>query len=211
MTIKLYDYWRSSAAYRVRIALDLKSVDYTSIPIDLVEGAQGSSDYRATNPQGRIPALELDGQIFTQSLAIIELLDARFPEPSLIPADLALRARVQAMAQIIACDIHPLNNLSITRRLSSQFGAEQAAIVGWMRHWMGLGFAALEAMADKDEPYLSGAAPGLADCCLIPQLYNARRFKTPLAPFPKLVEIDANCQSLDAFKRAHPDAVRGEA
>ena len=201
----LHDYFRSSAAYRVRIALNLKGVAYQRRDVMLLENQQRSPEHLARNPQGFVPALEADGQVLTQSLAIIEWLDARHPEPRLIPADPDARALAIARALVIAADIHPLNNLRVMRRLK-QMGVEEAARNDWTRHWIVEGFAALEAMAGQ-APFLGGDTPGVADLFLVPQMYNARRFDTPLGAFPRLVAIDAACTALPAFAAAHPDAV----
>jgi len=208
MTVRLYDYWRSSAAYRVRIALNLKGIAYEAVPTSLLDGAQKAPDYVAMNPQGLVPMLEVDGQRLTQSLAIIDWLDATYVEPRLIPADPAARALEMAKALLIAADIHPINNLRILKYLKNQLGHDQAEIDQWARHWIIEGFAALEAMADADKPFLSGDAPGLADICLVPQMANAHRVATPLDAFPKLVAIDARARALAPFARAHPDAVK---
>lgn len=205
--IRLYDYWRSSAAYRVRIALEYKGLSYERVGKDLVEGAHRQPDYKAINPQGLVPALEIDGELFTQSLAIFDVLDARFQEPHLVSRDPDTRARQLAMALAIAADIHPINNLRVLQYLKREMGQEQPAIDAWIRHWVAEGFAALEAMAG-DTPFLGGEQPAMPDMCLVPQMYNARRFETPLEAYPKLVAIDARCQSLPAFQRAHPDAAK---
>lgn len=210
MTIILHDYFRSSAAYRVRIALNLKGLDYESRPVNLVEGDQRSDAHRAINPAGLVPALEADGLVLTQSLAIIEWLDTRHPEPRLIPADPAERARAMAQALTIACDIHPINNLRVLQRLGSQFGADQGAKDDWYRHWIALGFAALEAGAGEG-PFLGGDAPGIADVFLVPQMFNARRFDLPLDAYPRLVAADAAATALPAFAAAHPMAVKPSA
>jgi maleylacetoacetate isomerase len=204
----LYDYYRSSAAYRVRIALNLKGVDYESVPVNLVEGAQKGADYKARNPQGFVPMLEMGGMRLTQSLAIIDWLDTAVAEPRLIPADPAGRAHVMALALAIACDIHPLNNLRVLKYLSGPLGQEEDARNAWYAHWIGEGFAALEAMAaPRAGRFLFGDAPGLADICLVPQMYNARRFDVPLDAYPALVRADAEASGLDAFAAAHPDKV----
>lgn len=208
MTIRLYDYWRSSAAYRVRIALNLKGLAYESVDTSLLHGEQRDPAYLALNPQGLVPMLEVDGLKLTQSLAIIDWLDTIYPEPRLIPAEPAARAAELAKAMVIAADIHPINNLRILKYLKSPLGHDQDAIDQWARHWIIEGFTALEAMADPDRPYLSGDAPGLADAFLIPQMANARRVETTLEAFPKLVAIDARATALDPFARAHPDAVK---
>lgn len=201
----LYDYFRSSAAYRVRIALNLKGVAHERRDVMLLENQQRSPEHLARNPQGFVPALEADGQVLTQSLAIVEWLDARYPEPRLIPADPDARAAAMARALLVAADIHPLNNLRVMRRLK-EMGVDEAGRNEWTRHWIAEGFAALEAMAG-DGRFLGGEAPGIADLCLVPQMYNARRFDTPLDAFPRLVAIDATACALPAFAAAHPDAV----
>lgn len=208
MTLRLYDYWRSSAAYRVRIALNLKGVAYDAVPVSLVDGAQRDPAYIAKNPQGFVPMLEAGDVRLTQSMAIIDWLDATYPDPPFMPADPAARAAERAKAMVIAADIHPINNLRVLTYLKAELGHHQEDIDRWARHWIAQGFAALEAMADPDAPYLSGAAPGLADIFLIPQMANARRVATPLDAFPKLVAIDARATALDAFAKARPDAVR---
>ncbi len=209
MTIRLYDYFRSSACYRVRIALNLKGLAYEAIDTSLLDGAQLTPEYKAMNPQGFVPMLEVDGLRITQSLAIIEWLDSYTPEPRFVPTDPNARARQMALALTIACDIHPLNNLRVLKYLGSQLSAEEAARDDWYRHWVIAGFDALEAMADPATPFLGGDAPGIADICLVPQMYNARRFATPLEAYPNLVRIDAACSALSAFARAHPDMVKG--
>ncbi|MBA4047702.1 MAG: maleylacetoacetate isomerase [Sphingomonas sp.] len=207
MKLRLYDYWRSSASYRVRIALALKRLDYERVPIDLLSAEQTGAENRARNPQGQVPTLEAGGVPMIQSIAIIDWLDATFPEPRLIPADPAARARAMAQALLIAADIHPLNNLRVLKRLETQFGADQAAKDEWYRATIAGGFAALEALAG-DGPFLGGDTVGIADICLVPQMFNARRFAVPLADYPRLVAIDAAAAALPAFAAAHPDAVR---
>jgi maleylacetoacetate isomerase len=202
----LYDYFRSSAAYRVRIALNLKGVDYESRPVDLREDAQKSDDYRALNPQGLVPMLEIDGHRLTQSLAIIVYLDQTFPEPALMPRDPFDGAHVRAMAMVVACDIHPLNNLRVLKYLKHELGQEQDAIDDWYRHWVTAGLIALEAMAEpRAGAFLFGESPSLADVCLVPQLYNARRLSTPLEHYPTLLRAEENANKLHAFAAAHPD------
>jgi maleylacetoacetate isomerase len=208
MTVRLYDYFRSSACYRVRIALNLKRIAYEAIDTSLLDGAQLSPEYKAMNPQGFVPMLEVEGQRFTQSIAIIEWLDSYAPEPGFIPTDPAERARQMALALTIACDIHPINNLRILKYLGGKLGVEEAERDDWYRYWIIAGFDALEAMTDSATPFLGGEAPGIADICLVPQMFNARRFKTPLEAYPNLVRIEATCTALDAFARAHPDAVK---
>jgi len=204
----LFDYYRSSASYRVRIALNLKGIDYDSVSVNLAEGAQKEAEYRAGNPQGFVPMLEIDGQRITQSLAIIDYLEATRPEPPLLPSDPADAAHVRALALTIACDIHPLNNLRVLKYLTGPLGQEEAARDAWYRHWVSEGFAALEAMAAaRAGRFIFGDTPGLADVCLVPQMYNARRFNVPLEDFPLLVRIDAEASRLEAFAAAHPDRV----
>jgi maleylacetoacetate isomerase len=202
----LYDYFRSSAAYRVRIGLNLKGVDYDSRPMNLLEGAQKSDDYRALNPQGLVPMLEIDGARLTQSLAILVYLDQRFPDPPLMPEGIVDQAHVRAMALAVACDIHPLNNLRVLKYLKGEFGHSQDQVDAWYRHWVAEGLAALEAMAaPRSDEFLFGNSVTLADVCLVPQIYNARRFDVPLDDYPTLVRADANASKIDAFVKAHPD------
>jgi maleylpyruvate isomerase len=205
--VKLYSFFRSSAAYRVRIAFNLKDLSYETVPIHLQRqgGENLKPDYRAVNPQMRVPALRLDsGDLLTQSLAIIEYLDEIYPRPPLLPSDPLGRAKVRALAQLIACDIHPLNNTSPLRYLKSELGQDQATIDTWYRHWVVTGFDALEAML-KGGPYAFGGSVTLADICLVPQVANARRFKVPLEAYPKIVAIDAACAKLAAFEKARPE------
>ncbi len=202
----LHDYFRSSAAYRVRIALNLKGVDYDRRGVNLAEGAQKSADYRALNPQGFVPMLEIDGLRLTQSLSIIMYLAARFPEPSLLPADPGEAAHVRAMALSIACDIHPLNNLRVLEYLKGELAQSQEVIDAWYAHWIIQGLPALEAAAaPRAGAFLFGDQPTIADICLVPQLYNARRFNVPVEAFPTLLRAEASAAALDAFAAAHPD------
>jgi maleylacetoacetate isomerase len=205
----LYDYWRSSAAYRVRIALNLKGVDYETRSVNLLESEQKSGEYRALNPQGLVPSLEIDGHLLTQSLAIIVYLDQTRPEPPLMPPGPADGAHVRAMAMAIACDIHPVNNLRVLKYLKGELGASQEQVDDWYRHWLREGLAPLEAMASPSAgAFLFGDSPTIADICLVPQLYNARRFDLPLEPYPTLLRAEANANALEAFAAAHPDKVR---
>jgi maleylacetoacetate isomerase len=206
----LYDYFRSSCSYRVRIALNLKGVAYERHPINLLNNDQLAADYRARNPQGLVPALEVDGLLLTQSLGIIDWLDSYAPEPRLIPHVPTDRAQVMAQALAIVADIQPLGNTRVMRRLRSQFGADDAARNSWSRHWIGEGFAALEAKAG-DGPFLGGAAPNLVDVCLVPQMFNARRVGCPLEAFPKLVAADAAMSALPPVVAAHPERVAEDA
>jgi maleylacetoacetate isomerase len=204
--IILYDYFRSSAAYRVRIALNLKGVDYESRQVDLRADEQKSDDYRALNPQGLVPMLEIDGHRLTQSLAIINYLDLRFANQPLLPAAAAERAHVVAMALTVACDIHPLNNLRVLKYLKNELGHSQDEVDAWYAHWIREGLPALEAMAaPKAGKFMFGDAPTGADVCLIPQLYNARRFNISIDDFPTLLRAEENANKLEAFAAAHPD------
>ena len=204
--IILYDYGRSSACYRVRIALNLKRVDYDVHNVNLLEGEQTSADYRGVNPQGLVPTLEIDGHHLTQSLAIINYLDIRYPVPPLIPAAAAERAHVVAMAMTIACDIHPLNNLRVLKYLRNQLGHSQGEVDRWYAHWINEGLTALEALAEPlAGKFLFGDAPTGADVCLVPQLYNARRFNVPLDNYPTLLRAEENATKLEGFASAHPD------
>jgi maleylacetoacetate isomerase len=205
----LYDYFRSSAAYRVRIALNLKSLSYERRDVLLLRDQQRSSEHLARNPQGFVPALEVEGRILTQSLAIIDWLDARYPEPRLIPTDLNARADTLARALLIGADIHPLNNLRVMRWLKDEASLDEGRRSEWTRHWIAEGFDALEAMTGKG-PFLGGAAPDLADVFLVPQMFNARRFGVTLDAYPKLVAADAAASALPAFAAAHPDKVAPE-
>jgi len=201
-----YEYWRSSAAYRVRIALKLKGIDYESRQIDLREGEQNSPEYRAINPFGLVPMLDIDGHQLTQSLAIITYLDTRYPSRPLIPAMASERAHVTAMALSIACDIHPLNNLRVLKYLKSEFGRSQEEVDNWYRHWISTGLPALEVQARTlSGTFLFGDNPTGADVCLVPQLYNARRFDVPLDDYPTLLRAEENANKLEAFAAAHPD------
>lgn len=203
MTIRLHDYWRSSASYRVRIALAMKQVDYERHTVNLLKREHVSPENLAVNPQGLVPTLEIDGHILGQSLAIIDYLDARFPSPRLIPADALARAMTLQRALVIAADIHPVDNLRVLRRLN-EMGVDQAARDDWYRHWIIEGFTALETMAGSGA-FLGGRSPDLSDVCLVPQMYNARRLETQLEAFPRLVEIDARLTEIDAVAAAHPD------
>lgn len=207
MKLRLFDYWRSSASYRVRLALALKGVEYERVPVNLVAAEQLAPENRARNPQGQVPTLEVDGAPIIQSLAIIDWIDATYPNPRLIPTDPFHRARALAQALVIAADTHPIDNMRVLNRLGAQFGADQAAKDDWYRHWIATGFAALETIAG-DGRFLGDDAPNIADLCLVPQMYNARRFALPLEPYPRLVAIDAALAAIPALGAAHPDAVK---
>ncbi|MDR6847946.1 maleylacetoacetate isomerase [Sphingomonas sp. BE270] len=208
----LYDYWRSSASYRVRIALGLKHVAYERVAVDLTQGEHRSAAFLARNPQGLLPALDIGTVVLTQSLAIIDYLDAIHKAPPMVPADPVARAAVLAQALVIAADLHPIDNLRVLNRLTSQFGADQAAREAWYVHWMVEGLAALEAMtADVPGPFLGGDMPNLADVCLVPQLYNARRFSVSLDAFPRLLAADTAASNVAEIAAAHPDRVKPQA
>jgi len=205
--VKLYSYFRSSAAYRVRIALNLKGLAYETVPVHLVKegGHNRRPEFRAINPQMRVPALVVPtGDVLIQSRAIIEYLDETHPEPPLLPKDPIARAQARALAEIVACDIHPLNNIGSLRYLKRELHHEQAAIDAWYHHWVLTGFEALEALV-RPGPYACGGAVTVADLCLVPQVYNARRLNVPLDKFPKIVAIDTACLALPAFDRARPE------
>jgi maleylacetoacetate isomerase len=206
--MKLYDYFRSSAAYRVRIALNLKGLVPERVFVHLRKGAQRADDYLALNAQGLVPALVTDGgDVLTQSLAIIEWLDEMHPQPPLLPADADGRARVRAIALAIACDIHPLNNLRVLQYLTGTLGVSEPQKDGWYRYWCDVGLEALETELARDGRtgrFCHGDVPTLADVCLVPQLANARRFQVDLAPYPTLTRIDAACGELPAFAAAAP-------
>ena len=203
----LHGYWRSGAAYRTRIALALKGLAYDQQDIDLRTGAQRSEAFASLNPQGMVPALEVEGTVLTQSPAILEWLEETHPAPALLPLDPLGRAHVRAMAALIGCDIHPLNNLRVGKVLRETFGADQAAVDAWAARWILPGFEALEALvARHGAGWCFGGAPTLADCYLVPQVYSARRFNVPLEAFPRLLAIDAAAAAHPAFIAAHPDA-----
>ena len=205
MALTLYGYWRSSAAYRVRLALAWKRLDAASVPIDLRLGQQSADAFTARNRQGLVPLLVDGDSAISQSLAIIEYLEELHPEPPLLPATPLARARVRAAALMVAADIHPINNLRVLKYLKSPLGHDQATIDAWARHWIGQGFAALEAFAgEHGGRFLHGDALTVAVLCLVPQMYNARRVDTDLAAFPRLVAIDAAVNALDFARVAHP-------
>lgn len=205
--LTLHGYWRAAAPYRVRIALTLKGLAYRDAPVDLRGGEQGGEAYRALNPQALVPALETGGVVFTQSLAILEWLEETHPKPPLLPADPEGRAVVRAMADIIACDIHPLNNLRVLKALAGLgFPMGSPEQVAWGAGWIADGFAALEPMvARHGAGFAFGETPTLADCCLIPQLYSAGRFAIDMAPYPALAAVAARAAADPAFQAAHPD------
>jgi len=206
--MKLYGFFRSSAAFRVRIALNLKQLDYDQAFIHLRRGDQSQPAYLGVNPQGLVPALEIDGETLIQSLPIVEYLDETHPEPPLLPADAAGRARVRALAAVVACDIHPINNLRVLRYLMRPLGHDQAAVEAWYNHWIDEGFRALEGMLAGDRRtgrFCHGDQPGLADIALVPQVVNSQRYQLDLAPYPTIARIYETCMKLDAFAAAHPE------
>ncbi len=206
--IRLYDYGFSSAAYRVRIALNLKGATYESIPVNIAPGKdeQNTPAYRLINPQGRVPAIDVDGRVAGQSMAIIEWIEETLPGPSLLPEDPWLRLQSRAFADTIACDIHPLNNLSPRAYLRDRLGIGEEDVMRWYAHWIRTGFAALEAdiASRPSTPFLFGDRPTIADIVLVPQMANARRFQVDISDFPRLIAHDAACRALDAFARAAP-------
>jgi maleylacetoacetate isomerase len=202
----LYDYFRSSASYRVRIALNLKGVEYQQRPVNLAKGAQKKDDFRKLNPQGFVPLLEIDGHRLTQSLSIIVYLDQKYREPPLMPEDPADAAHVRSLALTVACDIHPLNNLRVLKYLKGELGLSEEAKDEWYRHWVAEGLAALEELArPRAGAFLFGDQPTIADICLVPQLYNARRFSVPISDYPTLRRADETASAHAAFTAAHPD------
>ncbi|MDX1301500.1 maleylacetoacetate isomerase [Photobacterium sp.] len=210
--MKLYDYSRSSASYRVRIAFNLKGLSYQQCPVSLLDSEQKSARYLSLNPNGLVPCLDTDQGVLGQSLAIIEYLEETYPEHALLPADPWLRAQCRSLAQLIACDIHPLNNLQVLNYLNSEFGTNKNEKMVWYHHWLARGCQALETIIvnnrtrdNASDLFCCGDSPTLADICLVPQLYNANRFGFDLSPYPTLVRIDHHCQQLDAFIQAHPD------
>jgi len=206
--MKLFDYVRSSAAYRVRIALNLKQMDYEQIPVNLLEGAQRGEQNLARNPQGLVPSFEDADTTLNQSMAICEYLDDAYPESYRLLPDAPLeKARVRSLAQLIACDIHPVNNLRVLKYLVGELGATEEQKLSWYRHWITLGFEALEEHLNSEQSgkFCHGDEPTLADLCLVPQVFNARRFETDLSRFPRVVEIADRCNDIDAFIKASPD------
>jgi maleylpyruvate isomerase len=206
----LYSYWRSSASYRVRIALELKSLRYEYEPVHLLAngGVQYGADYRHLNPQARVPILGCEEGVFTQSMAIMEWLEERYPEPPLLPRDLAQRARVRSIAQLLVADVQPLQNVSVTRYLGEQVKLPEAAVCEWVRAWIGRGLGALEELlgqASHSGDYCVGDAPTLADACLIPQCYSSRRFGVDPELYPRIARIECHCQALAAFQKAAPE------
>ncbi len=213
--MKLYGYWRSSAAYRVRIALALKKLEYEYASVNLAAGVHNQAEYGAVNPQNLVPVLEIDGQRLYQSLAIIEYLEERHPQPALLPRDPVERARVRSLAMVVACEIHPLNNPRVLNRLTGEIGATEEQKLAWYAHWIHTGFSALEKRLSSERwtgRFCHGDTPGMADACLVPQVANALRFKVDLASYPIIRRINESCLEHEAFVRAaphnQPDAVK---
>lgn len=209
--MKLYDYFRSTACYRVRIALHVKNINYEKINVHLINhgGEQHSPEYRAINPQELVPSLEIDGQFLSQSLAIISYLNETYPTPPLLPHNPMDRATVKSLALIIACDMHPLNNLRVLNRLKEQFHADDTQIQEWYHQWLKAGFDGFEGQLkqiQRTQPFCFGNTVTLADLCLIPQVYNANRFHFSMDNYPLINEINAHCLTLESFKKAAPDA-----
>jgi maleylacetoacetate isomerase len=205
--MKLYSYFRSSAAFRVRIALNLKGLAYDTAAVHLRRNDQSKPDYRSVNPQGLVPALQDSGEVLIQSMAILEYLNEVYPEPPLMPQQPADRARVRALADIVACDIHPINNLRVLRYLTRELGHDEAVIAKWYNHWIAAGFEALEPLLARDArtgDFCHLGSPGLADIALVPQVVNAERYQLDLAPYPTIMRIYENCMRLEPFIAAHP-------
>ena len=206
MTMTLHGYWRSSASYRVRLVANFKGLAYDQVSYDLRRGEQGMPTLRRLAPLGLVPALEVDGGSLTQSLAILEWLEETHPYPQLLPAGVMERATVRAMASTIACDIHPLNNLRVLQALRRELGASETVVQEWIARWIKDGFAALEVMVrNHGRGFCFGDTPTMADCCLVPQIYNAHRFHVDLTDFPELLAVNARCDEIDAFARAAPE------
>lgn len=202
----LYGYWRSSASYRVRIALELKGVEVNHVPVNLREGEQGSVDHKSRNPQGFVPVLELeDGTQLTQSLAILDYLDATYREPKLMPKDAILRSRILAASLVIASDISPIQNLSVLKYIRAEHGQDDTGVKKWVAHWITKGFESLETMGDPESEFFYTDRPMFFECCLIPQIYNARRFGVDMSRFPKLSAVETACAALPHFQEAQPE------
>ncbi|MEP4246706.1 maleylacetoacetate isomerase [Tateyamaria sp.] len=204
--MKLYSYWRSTTSYRIRTALNLKGIAYETVPVDLVAGDQRDDGYAELNPGKGVPTLALDdGTVLTQSMAILGYIDATWPNPQLIPADPLQRAKVMAVADTIALDVHPVNNLRLIGQLKSRFSATPEQATDWMCHWMEQGFSAVEALLPKGDRFAFGDAPNIADICITAQVYNARRWGVDLSIFPNITRIEQLCLENQAFADAHPD------
>ena len=205
--MKLYNYFRSSASFRVRIALEIKGLDYEYVPVHLVKGEHKNPDYQSVSPEMLVPHLEVDGLNLAQSMAIIEYLEETHPEPALLPSDAAGRAQVRALAQSIACEIHPLNNLRVLKYLVKEMGASEDAKNSWYRHWVRSGLEAFELqLAAHAGPFCWGHAPTLADCCLVPQIFNGQRFNVDFSGLPRTMAAFEACMALPAFLRAQPSS-----
>ncbi|TDG14123.1 maleylacetoacetate isomerase [Seongchinamella unica] len=205
--MELYSYYRSSAAFRVRIVLNIKGLDYGYLPVNLLQSEQKGEDYLAHNPQGLVPALQLDsGEVLTQSVAILEWLEESYPEPALLPEDPLQRARIRSMVNSICCDVHPLCNIAVTNYLKANYQADEEAVHNWYTTWMHRSFSPIEQqLAANNSTYSFGEAPCMADVLLVPQLFNARRFAIALDEFPHLQRVVDNCLELPAFAAAAPD------
>jgi len=205
--MKLYGFFRSGTSHRLRIALRLKGLGVEYVPVDLRTGQHLTDEYKALNPQGLVPALVHQGRVLIQSPAIIEWLEERYPTPALMPADIDDRARVRAMAAIVGCDIHPINNRRVLEALRKSFGADEAAVTGWCEHWIAAGFDALETLLSADArrgDFCFGNTPSLADVYLVPQVESARRFKVDMTRWPRIRAIDTACAQIEAFRLASP-------
>ncbi|MFK0571372.1 maleylacetoacetate isomerase [Endozoicomonas sp.] len=202
--MKLYSYFRSSAAYRVRIAMNLKGIDYQQSAVNLLKGQQQSEEYKAINPEGLVPALVTEQGMLTQSLAILEWLEETYPEPSIIPGDPWQKAQLRSMAYLVSCDIHPVDNLRVIKYLQQELAVSDDAKKQWYKHWIHTGFTALEAQLN-DQPFCCSEQPSIADICLIPQVFNALRFKVDMSDFPKIATIYKHCNSLPSFIDAAPE------
>jgi maleylpyruvate isomerase len=206
--MKLFDYYRSSAAYRVRIVLNLKGIDYQPAGVNLLKGEEAGDDYLAVNPQGLVPSLQDGSHTLFQSLAICEYLEEIYPTPALLPGTAVERARIRALAQMVACDIHPVNNLRVLKYLTGELGVTEEQKLTWYQHWISEGFNALESLLSSSTEtgqYCHGDTVTLADICLVPQVYNARRFKLDLTPFPTIERIEKQCLKQNAFEQAIPE------
>ncbi len=209
-TAVLHGYYRSSTSYRLRILLNLKGIDYTIVPVALDRGEQRAPGFLERNPMGGVPVLEIDGHTLVQAPAMMDYLEERYPEPRLLPEAIDDRQRVREISALVACDIHPLNNLRVLKHLRASYALDDAGIADWYRHWIHAGFGALERMVEPsaEAPYAVGGRLSLAEINLVPQIYNARRFDVDMSDYPKLAAIDAHCARLDAFVAAHPDRHR---
>jgi len=203
--LTLYSYWRSSASYRIRIALELKQLDYQLKPVNIVKAEHRENSYLLMNPQGLLPCLQDGKQTINQSMAILEYLEDVYTDKPLLPDDHTLRAHIRTFCQVIACEAHPLNNLSVLNYLRDELSVDDEKRQQWYQHWVKRAFSSLELLCTDDTLYAYGNEPSLAECFLLPQMYNARRFNCDLSDFPRLVAIEKACLTLDAFKKAYPD------